>query len=146
MLGVVDRREVDVDMAQVHGHDREAAPLEAADDLADQAALDRVGLAEEQRAITHRRPTLVRRRQEVSLAVHERVPLMTIFPGDDEGVRDNLKCGFPTKAWVSAALATAGFARHQFVYTPSFRWLKKAAALLTNTPQTGRLIVHAFSN
>ena len=79
-------------------------------------------------------------------AVHERVPLMTIFPGDDEGVRDNLKCGFPTKAWVSAALATAGFARHQFVYTPSFRWLKKAAALLTDTPRTGRLIVHAFAN
>ena len=79
-------------------------------------------------------------------AVHERSTLMTIFPGDHEGHRRNLDCGFPTKAWVSAALVTAGFARHQFVYTPSFRWLKKFAALITNKPQTGRLIVHAFNN
>ncbi len=33
--------------------------LEAAHDLADETALDRVGLAEDQRAITHRRQTLV---------------------------------------------------------------------------------------
>src|SRR5207248_8399688 len=55
-------------------NDREATPLEATHDLADEAALDRVRLAEDQRAITHWRPTLVRRRQSGSLTVHERVP------------------------------------------------------------------------
>ena len=33
---------------------------------------------------------------------------------------------------------------HDFIYTPSFRWLKKIAALLTNTPQYGRLIARAY--
>jgi tRNA (mo5U34)-methyltransferase len=77
-------------------------------------------------------------------AVHERVPLITFFPGDEEGVRLNFAGGFPTRAWLSAALTTAGFARHEFVYTPSFRWFKKFVALATNTPQRGRLIAHAF--
>src|SRR5215207_11057591 len=55
VLGVVALREVGVDAAQVHRDDREAASLEAAHEL----ALDRVGLAEEQRTVAHRRLTLV---------------------------------------------------------------------------------------
>jgi tRNA (mo5U34)-methyltransferase len=78
-------------------------------------------------------------------AVHERTPLITFFPGDEEGVRSNFPGGFPTRAWLSAALTTAGFKRHEFVYTPSFRWVKKFVALVTDTPQRGRLIAHAFA-
>src|ERR687892_333237 len=51
VLGVVALRELGVDPTLVHGHDREALALETADDLADEAALDSVGLAEEQRAV-----------------------------------------------------------------------------------------------
>ena len=32
------------------------------------------------------------------------------------------------------------------IYSPSFRWGKKLAALVTNTPQSGRLIAHAFAD
>ena len=78
-------------------------------------------------------------------ALHENAPLMTIFPGDELGAQLNSRSGYPTRAWVAAALSFAGFARHQFVYTPSFRWLKKFTALVSNRPQTGRLIVHAFT-
>jgi tRNA (mo5U34)-methyltransferase len=78
-------------------------------------------------------------------AMHESTPLMTIFPGDDEAVRLGLRySGYATQAWVAAALRTAGFARQQFIYTPSFRWWKKFVALATNNPQSGRLIAHAF--
>ncbi len=77
-------------------------------------------------------------------AVHESAPLIRFFPGDEDAPRLKSPGGFPTRAWVSEALETAGFGRHRFVYTPSFRWLKKAAALVTNRPQRGRLIVHAF--
>jgi hypothetical protein len=58
--------------------------------------------------------------------------------------RHNSPGGFPTRAWVADALASVGFARHDFVHTASSRWAKKIAALVTNTPQHGRLIAHAF--
>jgi tRNA (mo5U34)-methyltransferase len=78
-------------------------------------------------------------------AMHERVPLIRFFPGDEEAVvRHNSPGGFPTRTWVADALSSAGFGRHEFVYTASLRWLKKVVALATNTPQHGRLIVHAF--
>jgi tRNA (mo5U34)-methyltransferase len=78
-------------------------------------------------------------------AVHERVPTIRFFPGDEEAVvRHNSPGGFPTRAWVTDALSSAGFARHEVVYTTSLKWPKKLAALFTNTPQSGRLIVHAF--
>lgn len=78
-------------------------------------------------------------------ACHEWVPLMTFFPGDPEAHKFHYHHGgFPTRAWLAAALQAAGFARHDFVYSPSFRYLKKFAALATNTPRRGRLIVHAF--
>ena len=40
-------------------------------------------------------------------------------------------------------LHLAGFARQRVVYRPSFKLAKKFWALCTNTPQKGRLIVHA---
>ena len=78
-------------------------------------------------------------------AIHERIPMITFFPGDEAS--DNLfqhKGGFPTRSWLARALHSAGFARHEFVYSPSFRYYKKLIALLTNTPGRGRLIAHAF--
>jgi tRNA (mo5U34)-methyltransferase len=79
-------------------------------------------------------------------ALHEHVPLIRFFPGDEQSeVRPVSTGGFPTQSWVAHALEAAGFARHEFIYTPSFRWLKKFAALVTNRPQGGRLIVHAFT-
>jgi hypothetical protein len=82
-------------------------------------------------------------------AVHESYPLITLFAGDagERDIADKLKfpmAGLPTKAWVRSALVMAGFDRHKVVCTPSSRWLKKLAALVTNRPQHGRLIVHAF--
>jgi len=78
-------------------------------------------------------------------ALHEWVPLMTFFPGDKDA-RNHAwhHGGFPTKQWVLDALQAVGFSRADVVYTPSFRFLKKAKALCTNTPGQGRLIVHAF--
>jgi tRNA (mo5U34)-methyltransferase len=78
-------------------------------------------------------------------AVHERTPMITFFPGDECG--DSLRQhdgGFPTQSWLACALHAAGFARHEFIYSPSFRYYKKVLALLTNTPGRGRLIAHAF--
>ena len=77
-------------------------------------------------------------------AVHERIPLIRFFPGDEEWSRTPSPGGFPTRAWVADALTAAGFARHEFVYSASLRWAKKFGALFTNTPQRGRLIAHAF--
>jgi len=33
---------------------------------------------------------------------------------------------YPTRAWLSDALTAAGFARHEFIYTPSFRGVKSS--------------------
>jgi tRNA (mo5U34)-methyltransferase len=80
-------------------------------------------------------------------ALHEWVPLMTFFPGDEDATKFKWHYGgYPTRAWLEDALRAVGFARSEVIYTPSFRWAKKAAALLTNTPQRGRMIVHAFAN
>lgn len=77
-------------------------------------------------------------------ALHENVPLITFFPGDDVDTHGRHPGAFPTEAWLSDALDLAGFARHEIVYRPSFKWLKKLQALATNQPQKGRLIAHAF--
>jgi tRNA (mo5U34)-methyltransferase len=87
---------------------------------------------------------LILETHQLILAFHEREPLIRFFPGDEEGFRLNSPAGFATRAWVADALTAAGFARHRIIYTPSFRWLKKAAALVTNKAQGGRLIAHAF--
>jgi len=55
----------------------------------------------------------------------------------------------PAKAWVLQALAAAGFARNEVVYSTTSRLgklRKKVMAIATNRPQTGRLIVHAFAS
>ncbi|SRR6266540_1852299 len=79
-------------------------------------------------------------------ALHEWVPLITFFPGDEDATKFAWHHGgYPTRAWVVDALRAAGFARSEVVYTPSFRWGKKLAALVTNKPQRGRLIVHAYA-
>jgi tRNA (mo5U34)-methyltransferase len=78
-------------------------------------------------------------------ALHEWVPQITFFAGDDHpGQYTWRDGGFPTKRWVLDALQTAGFRRVEVIYTPSARYLKKALALCTNKPGRGRLIVHAF--
>ena len=51
VLVVVTTGEVGVDRAQLQRDDREALALEAADDLADELALDGVGLAENEGAV-----------------------------------------------------------------------------------------------
>jgi tRNA (mo5U34)-methyltransferase len=82
-------------------------------------------------------------------AVHEALPLITLFAGDagdrELPTQHKFEIGaLPTRAWVSKALMLAGFDRQELVCTPSFRWMKKLAALATNRPQHGRLIFHAF--
>jgi tRNA (mo5U34)-methyltransferase len=80
-------------------------------------------------------------------ALHEWVPLITFFPGDEDATKFRWHHGgYPTQAWVLDALRAAGFARREVIYSPSFRWGKKLAALVTNTPQSGRLIAHAFAD
>jgi tRNA (mo5U34)-methyltransferase len=80
-------------------------------------------------------------------ALHERVPLITFFPGDEDARQFRWHSGgYATRAWILDALKAAGFDRSEVVYRPSFRWAKKLAALATNRPQSGRLIVHAFAD
>jgi len=74
---------------------------------------------------------------------HERFPLISFFPGDENAEYPWRICAYPTVAWLRHALPAAGFKRVDFVYTPSMRWWKKLKALLINCPQTGRCIVHA---
>lgn len=78
-------------------------------------------------------------------AVHEWVPQITFFPGDGDPKQYTWpRGGFPTKNWVLDALHTVGFSRSEVIYTPSARYFKKAWALCSNTPATGRLVVHGF--
>jgi tRNA (mo5U34)-methyltransferase len=78
-------------------------------------------------------------------ARHESTPLMTFFPGDADAAKFEWhKGGFPTQAWMAHALQAAGFTKHEFIYTPSWKPLKKLLAAVTNTPQYGRLIVRAW--
>jgi tRNA (mo5U34)-methyltransferase len=88
--------------------------------------------------------TLILETASLVPAVHESTPLMTFFPGDAEAPSFKWHHGgFPTEAWLAHALQAVGFARHEIVYRPSFKILKKLAALATNRVQTGRLIAHA---
>ncbi len=75
---------------------------------------------------------------------HEGGPMMTFFPGDDRTIESRWNYGaFPTEGWLLAALQAAGFSKTEVIYRPSFKTLKKLAALVTNKPRRGRLIVHA---
>ena len=55
VLLVVPGEGVGVERAQVHGDDRQVLGLEAGDDLADEPALDGVGLQQDESAIRHGR-------------------------------------------------------------------------------------------
>lgn len=49
------------------------------------------------------------------------------------------------RARLLVALEEAGFARSKVIRSTNTGWLKKLTALVTNVPQCGRLIVHAFT-
>lgn len=93
------------------------------------------------KAVTAER--LVLETHQLIPAMHERVPVIRFFPGD--GRTPPSPGGFPTKAWVLEALQAAGFVDARVVYSTNTRWLKKLRAIVTNRPQRGRLIVHAFA-
>ena len=59
VLLVVPARELLVDLAQLERDDREPLALEATDDLADEAALDGIGLAEDEGSGAHGRRRLL---------------------------------------------------------------------------------------
>ncbi|MEE9452355.1 MAG: class I SAM-dependent methyltransferase [Gammaproteobacteria bacterium] len=76
--------------------------------------------------------------------MHEKYPLISFFPGDENATAPWPVCGYATTAWLQQALGAAGFSHLDFKYTPSFKILHKFKALLTNRPQSGRCIIHAF--
>ena len=76
--------------------------------------------------------------------VHERYPLVSFFPGDERATGKKLEiCAIPTMECLRQMLAFVGFTQIDVKYAPSFRYWKKFVALVTNTPQSGRGIVHA---
>ena len=79
--------------------------------------------------------------------VHERWPLMPFFPGDARATGQPPEmCAIPTMECLRQMLAFVGFTQIEVKYSPSFKYWKKLVALVTNTPQSGRGIVHARSN
>lgn len=77
---------------------------------------------------------------------HEKYPIISFFPGDEIADRPWKICAYPTLEWLRCAFEAAGFKKHVFKYTPSMRIWRKCKALFTNTPQSGRCIVHAYPN
>ena len=76
--------------------------------------------------------------------VHERYPLVPFFPGDERATGKKPEiCAIPTMECLRQMLAFVGFTQIDVKYAPSFRYWKKFVALVTNTPQSGRGIVHA---
>ncbi len=85
-------------------------------------------------------------------AFHRTSPMIMFFPGDQERIADVKQgkvwkwkiCAAPTLPWIYEALRSAGFARIEIKYRPSFAWWKRVVALLKNKPQGGRSVTHAF--
>ncbi|MGE5359029.1 MAG: class I SAM-dependent methyltransferase [Bacteroidales bacterium] len=77
-------------------------------------------------------------------ALHARYPLVSFFPGDghERGTPYEFTA-IPTLECLRQMLASAGFGQVDVKCQPSLRPLKKLKALVTNRPQSGRLIVHA---
>ncbi len=77
-------------------------------------------------------------------ALHARYPLISFFPGDghERGTRYEFTA-IPTLECLRQMMASAGFEQLEVKCQPSLRPLKKLKALVTNRPQSGRLIVHA---
>jgi tRNA (mo5U34)-methyltransferase len=88
--------------------------------------------------------TLVCETHALVPAVHGRYPLISFFPGD--GLERGLKyefCAIPTIECLQQMLASAGFEHLSVKHRPSLRPLKKLKALVTNRPQSGRVVIHA---
>ncbi len=101
------------------------------------AALERI------RAVT--RQLLICETHVLLPFVHEKYPLVPFFPGDEHAVEAPREmCAMPTLEALRQITRAAGFSRVETVYSPSFRYWKKLMALVTNRPQSGRGIVHAF--
>jgi tRNA (mo5U34)-methyltransferase len=76
--------------------------------------------------------------------MHGRYPLISFFPGDglEAGSRFEF-CAIPTEEALTQMLRSAGFTTIDVKHRPSWRIVKQLTALVTNRPQSGRLIVHA---
>jgi len=81
-------------------------------------------------------------------AWHGSSPMIMFFPGDKEAIATKWPgrfCAGATLPWIRAAMLSAGFKRVEHVYRPSMAWWKKSIALITNTPNYGRSVTHAFT-
>jgi tRNA (mo5U34)-methyltransferase len=88
--------------------------------------------------------TLVCETHALVPAVHGRYPLISFFPGDGlERGRKYEFCAIPTIECLEQMLLASGFETLQIKHRPSLRPLKKLKALLTNRPQSGRVVIHA---
>ncbi len=94
------------------------------------------------RAIT--RGTLICETHALVPALHARYPLISFFPGDghEQGGRYEFTA-IPTIECLRQMLVAAGFEQIDVRHRPSLAPLKKLKALVTNRPQSGRLVVHA---
>lgn len=94
------------------------------------------------RAVTN--GTLVCETHGLIPALHGDWPLISFFPGD-ANARDEGRelTAIPTIECLQQMLRSAGFNRVAVKYTPSMRIVKRLKALVTNKPQSGRVIVHA---
>jgi tRNA (mo5U34)-methyltransferase len=90
------------------------------------------------------RGTLVCETHALVPALHARYPLISFFPGD--GLETGSRYEFtaiPTIECMRQMLCAAGFGQVDVRHRPSLAPLKKLKALVTNRPQSGRLVVHA---
>ncbi len=79
--------------------------------------------------------------------IHEKFPMIGFFPGDKKAISSGRPWGISgaaTISWLKEALYSAGFARVEVKYLPSMRLWRKFIALITNSPQSGRCIIHAY--
>jgi tRNA (mo5U34)-methyltransferase len=79
--------------------------------------------------------------------MHEKFPMIGFFPGDKEACSSGKHwgiCGAATMSWLKEALYSAGFTRVEVKYLSTMRLWQKFVALITNKPQGGRGIIHAF--
>src|SRR5665213_380860 len=80
---------------------------------------------------------------------HESFPMMAFFPGDREACSSGRLWGISgaaTISWLREALLSAGFKRVEVRYKPSFGLWRKFSALIKNSPQGGRVVIHAYVN
>jgi SAM-dependent methyltransferase len=78
---------------------------------------------------------------------HSNYPLKAFFKGDgypNPSGRHWGIAGAATIAWLQEALWCAGFSKVDVVYKPSFRLWKALVAGVLNSPQTGRVVLHAW--